>query len=59
MLWWQHGLNMKLSVYEVVSTGFESGFVEIVPDSTTVGAIHASAGGASTSHTVVKHLKCV
>lgn len=49
---------MKLSVYEVVSTGFESGFVEIVPDSTTVGAIHATAGGTSTSNTVIKHLKC-
>jgi hypothetical protein len=59
LLWWRHGINLKLSIYKVVSTGNMSGFVEIVPDSTTIGALHATAGGASTDSTVVKHLKGV
>ena len=40
----------------MVSTGKTTGFVEIV-SSTTVGAIHATAGGTSTGNTVVKYLK--
>jgi len=55
-LWWGHGINLKLHVYDVMSTGFMSGLVEIVPSS-TIGALHATAGGTSTDGTVVKHLK--
>eukprot|EP00750_Incisomonas_marina_P026887 INCI5960.1.p1 GENE.INCI5960.1~~INCI5960.1.p1 ORF type:complete len:1864 (-),score=293.37 INCI5960.1:249-5159(-) len=58
-LWWQHGINLKLSIYDVAATGYMSGFIQIVPSSTTIGAIHATAGGTSTDNTVIKYLKGV
>eukprot|EP00298_Acanthocystis_sp_HF-20_P016665 c21547_g1_i1.p1 GENE.c21547_g1_i1~~c21547_g1_i1.p1 ORF type:complete len:1027 (+),score=287.03 c21547_g1_i1:319-3399(+) len=45
-IWDQHGLEICLHIYNVVSTGFGTGFLEIVPDSVTYSQITREAGGA-------------
>jgi len=39
------GLDLRLSTYGVISTGWEEGMVEVVLNSETIGAINRAAGG--------------
>jgi len=45
-LWKRHGVDLRLSLYGVVSTGQDQGFIEIVKNAKTTASIQKEAGGA-------------
>ena len=45
-LWYQNNLFLKMSIYNVISTGDQEGMLEIVRNSATVAQIHKEQGGA-------------
>jgi phosphatidylinositol-4,5-bisphosphate 3-kinase len=38
-MWLQEGLDLKMSPYQVIETGNETGMIEVVPNSETTAAI--------------------
>lgn len=46
-LWKAEGLDLLMHPYAVTLTGFESGMIEVVPNSVTTATLHKLAGGAS------------
>eukprot|EP01130_Rhizamoeba_saxonica_P000257 TRINITY_DN10235_c0_g1_i1.p1 TRINITY_DN10235_c0_g1~~TRINITY_DN10235_c0_g1_i1.p1 ORF type:complete len:1064 (+),score=229.29 TRINITY_DN10235_c0_g1_i1:285-3476(+) len=44
-IWKEQGLNLHLTPYKVISTGFQSGFIQVVKDSKTVAAIQKDSSG--------------
>ena len=55
-LWFEEKINLKMSLYNVVCTGYFQGMLEIVGDSETLATVHKMAGGA-TSCLTAKPLK--
>lgn len=51
-LWKTEGLDLRLSLYSVVSTGNERGMIQIVPDAETLARITAGRGGGKFSKAV-------
>ena len=45
-LWFQNGLNVKMSLYKVLCTGREEGMLEMVTNAETLANIHVKEGGA-------------
>jgi len=45
-LWFQNGLNVKMSLYKVLCTGREEGMLEMVTNAETFANIHVKEGGA-------------
>lgn len=48
-LWFENKLGLKMSLYNVVCTGYCQGMVEIVKNSETIAQIHVNEGGAMQS----------
>jgi hypothetical protein len=47
ILWYEERISLKMSLYNVISTGFFQGMLEIVKDSETLATIHKVSGGAT------------
>ena len=45
-LWYQNHLNLRMSLYSVISTGDMEGMLEVVTNSATVAQIHKEQGGS-------------
>ena len=45
-LWFDNGLNVKMSLYKVLCTGNQEGMLEMVTNSETLANIHVQEGGA-------------
>jgi phosphatidylinositol-4,5-bisphosphate 3-kinase len=45
-LWYKNHLNLKMSLYNVISTGDMEGMLEVVTNSATVAQIHKEQGGS-------------
>ena len=45
-LWFQNKLSLKMSIYNVISTGDMEGMLEVVTNSITVAQIHKEQGGS-------------
>ena len=45
-LWYKNHLYLKMSIYNVISTGDQEGMLEMVTNSATVAQIHKEQGGA-------------
>ena len=45
-LWFENGLNVKMSLYKVLCTGNQEGMLEMVTNSETLANIHVKDGGA-------------
>ena len=45
-LWYQNNLHLKMSLYNVISTGDMEGMLEVVTNSLTVAQIHKEQGGS-------------
>jgi len=50
-LWFENKIKVKMSLYNVISTGFNQGMLEIVKDSVTLAQVHKLYGGAFASLT--------
>lgn len=46
-VWKEAGLDLQMSVYGVVATGLDEGFIHVVPHSKTAAELQKSAGGAT------------
>jgi hypothetical protein len=46
-LWFEEKINLKMSLYNVISTGYYQGMLEIVKNSETLATIHKNYGGAT------------
>ncbi|OHT14028.1 Phosphatidylinositol 3- and 4-kinase family protein [Tritrichomonas foetus] len=46
-IWKKHGLNMRLKLYSVLSTGANQGIIEIVPNAVTIASIQKKRGKIS------------
>lgn len=46
-LWFENKINLKMSLYKVICTGYFHGMLEIVKDSETLATIHKIYGGAT------------
>lgn len=44
-LWFEQGLSLKMSIYNVISTGYFEGLLQIVTNSETLAKIHKEHGG--------------
>jgi hypothetical protein len=49
LLWFEEKINLKMSLYNVICTGYYQGMLEIVKDSETLATIHKIFGGATAS----------
>ena len=59
-MWFNNDLNLKMSLYNVLSTDYYSGMLEIVKNSLTLAEIHKEEGGAFQSfrkNTLTKFFK--
>ena len=45
-VWFENGLNVKMSLYKVLCTGNEEGMLEMVTNAETLANIHVKEGGA-------------
>ena len=45
-LWFQNNLHLKMSLYNVISTGDMEGMLEVVTNSSTIAQIHKEQGGS-------------
>ena len=45
-LWFENGLNVKMSLYKVLCTGNQEGMLEMVTNAETLASIHVKEGGA-------------
>lgn len=45
-IWFENGINLKMSLYPVVSTGYFQGMLGMVKNSETLATIHSKHGGA-------------
>ena len=45
-LWFDNGLNLKMSLYKIICTGYQQGMLEMVTNSETLASIHVKEGGA-------------
>jgi len=45
-LWFDGGLNLKMSLYKIICTGYQQGMLEMVTNSETLASIHVKEGGA-------------
>ena len=45
-LWYKNKLNLKMTIYNVISTGNQEGMIEIITNSYTISQIHKEQGGA-------------
>ena len=45
-IWFEHGLQVKMSLYKVLCTGYMQGMLEMVTNSDTLANIHVQEGGA-------------
>ena len=45
-LWFDNGLNLKMSLYKIICTGNQQGMLEMVTNSETLANIHVKEGGA-------------
>jgi hypothetical protein len=43
-LWAEAGLKIDMVIYEVMETGFETGYIEFVDNSTVIAECHKEAG---------------
>ena len=43
--WFESGLKLKMSIYEVTATGFFQGMLEVVENSVTLAEVHKEYGG--------------
>jgi hypothetical protein len=50
-LWFEEKINLKMSLYNVVCTGYFQGMLEIVQESETLATVHKLGGGATASLT--------
>jgi len=50
-LWFEEKINLKMSLYNVICTGYYQGMLEMVKDSVTLAAVHKLNGGAFASLT--------
>lgn len=46
-LWFDNNLNLKMSIYNVVATGYFQGMLEMVKNSETLATVHKIYGGAT------------
>jgi hypothetical protein len=46
-LWFDEKINLKMSLYNVISTGYYQGMLEMIKDSETLATIHKIYGGAT------------
>lgn len=46
-LWFDNNLNLKMSIYNVVATGYFQGMLEMVKNSETLATVHKLYGGAT------------
>jgi phosphatidylinositol kinase/protein kinase (PI-3 family) len=46
-LWFENKINLKMSLYNVICTGYFHGMLEMVKDSETLATIHKIYGGAT------------
>ncbi|KAI9223248.1 hypothetical protein BC828DRAFT_437039 [Blastocladiella britannica] len=46
-LWRNEGLDLRMTLYGCMSTGRDSGFIEVVPHSATVSSIQLASGGST------------
>jgi hypothetical protein len=51
-LWFEEKINLKMSLYNVMCTGYYQGMLEIVKDSETLAMIHKAHGGATAAFSV-------
>jgi len=49
LMWFEEKINLKMSLYNVICTGYYQGMLEIVKDSETLATIHKIYGGATAS----------
>jgi phosphatidylinositol 3-kinase len=47
--WFEEKINLKMSLYNVICTGYYQGMLEIVKDSETLATVHKIYGGATAS----------
>ena len=45
-VWFENGLNIKMSLYKVLCTGNQEGMLEMVTNAETLASIHVKEGGA-------------
>ena len=45
-LWFDNDLNLKMSLYKIICTGYQQGMLEMVTNSETLASIHVKEGGA-------------
>jgi phosphatidylinositol-4,5-bisphosphate 3-kinase len=56
-IWKNHGLDLRMSLYEALPTGDKEGYIEVVPEATTLTGMQKDFGGPGSSHYVLKWLK--
>jgi hypothetical protein len=47
LMWFEEKINLKMSLYNVICTGYYQGMLEIVKDSETLATVHKVYGGAT------------